>query len=142
METRIPAPQMDIPTLHEPESENKGLFVSWSEQTNVTGYEVYVSGPVKDQADNETQIVRVANSSHKISSINDKPLKNFSINNAGGKHGRVNEGAEAVPQVYGSIKSKYRNMRYRNGMGAEKKKSGRAHFYRFERPLRFIAGRI
>ncbi len=77
METRIPAPQMDIPSLHEPEPENKGLFVSWSEQTNVTGYEVYVSGPVKDQADNETQIVRVANSSHKISSINDKPLKNF-----------------------------------------------------------------
>ena len=77
METRIPAPQMDIPTLHAPQSENKGLFVSWTEQTNVTGYEVYVSGPVKNQTENETQIVRVANSSHRISSIQDKPLQNF-----------------------------------------------------------------
>ncbi|MCI8307612.1 MAG: hypothetical protein HFH14_06130 [Lachnospiraceae bacterium] len=77
MEKRIPAPELDIPTLEEPVSEDAGFTVSWDAQRNVTGYEVYVSGPVKKQTGNETQIVRVDGTSQKLSSINDKPMKNF-----------------------------------------------------------------
>lgn len=47
MEDRIAPPNLDIPTLNAPESENKAFTVSWDAQTNVTGYEIYVSGPVK-----------------------------------------------------------------------------------------------
>ncbi len=77
MEERIPAPQLDIPTLNAPVSENEGLTVSWSAQRNVTGYEVCISGPVKNQSTEETQIVRVSGTQHRIGSINDKPLKNY-----------------------------------------------------------------
>ncbi len=77
MEERIPAPTLNIPTLNLPVSEDKGLMVSWNEQTNVTGYEIFVSGPVKNQQEHETQIVRVSKTQHRISSINDKSLKNF-----------------------------------------------------------------
>lgn len=77
MEERIGTPQLDIPTLSAPASENEGLLVSWNAQSNITGYEVYVHGPVKKQTENETQIVRVSGIQHRISSINDKPLKNF-----------------------------------------------------------------
>ncbi|MDE6635370.1 MAG: hypothetical protein K2K09_02040, partial [Lachnospiraceae bacterium] len=77
MEDRIPAPELDIPTLNIPVSENEGLTVSWDAQRNVTGYEVYVSGPVKKQSGNETQIIRVDGTSQKLSSINDKSMKNF-----------------------------------------------------------------
>ncbi len=77
MEERIPAPQLDIPTLNEPQSENKGLTVSWNAQRNITGYEVYVSGPTGKQAEVQSQIVRVSGTQHRISSINNQDLKNF-----------------------------------------------------------------
>lgn len=77
MEDRIAPPQLDIPTLNTPVSEDKALTVSWSAQTNITGYEVYVSGPVKGQKENETQIVRVSDTVHTISGINDKNLINY-----------------------------------------------------------------
>ena len=77
MEDRIAPPNLDIPTLNAPVSENKALTVSWDAQTNITGYEVYVSGPVKGQAENETQIIRVSGTVHTISGINDKELINF-----------------------------------------------------------------
>ncbi len=77
MEERIPAPQLDIPTLHTPVSEDKGLTVSWTPQINITGYEVSVTGPVKNQTEPETQIVRVSGAQHRISSINDKNMINF-----------------------------------------------------------------
>ncbi len=73
MEDRIPAPQLDIPTVNIPVSGNESLTVSWSAQRNITGYEVYVSS----QATGESQILRVANTKHLITSINDKELKNF-----------------------------------------------------------------
>ena len=38
MEERIGAPQLDIPSLNEPVSENEALTLSWSAQRNVTGY--------------------------------------------------------------------------------------------------------
>ncbi|MCI8634961.1 MAG: hypothetical protein HFJ05_05100 [Eubacterium sp.] len=77
MEDRIPAPKLDIPTLNTPVSGDKKLSVSWNAQTNVTGYEIYISGPVKGQSGNETQIIPVSVTSHEISAINNKNLKNF-----------------------------------------------------------------
>ena len=77
MEDRIPPPQLDIPELEEPVSGDKSLILSWTPQTNVTGYEIYISGPVKDSSSNESQIVRVAKNSQIVSSINDKSLVNF-----------------------------------------------------------------
>ena len=77
MEERIGAPELDIPSLYEPESQNEALTVSFSAQRNVTGYEIYISGPVKKQSDPETQIVSVSNTQHTISSIHDKPMVNF-----------------------------------------------------------------
>ena len=61
----------------EPVSGDKSLILSWTPQTNVTGYEIYISGPVKDSSSNESQIVRVAKNSQIVSSINDKSLVNF-----------------------------------------------------------------
>ena len=77
MEERIGAPQLDIPSLNEPISENEALTLSWSAQRNVTGYEIYISGPVKKQSAAETQIISVPNTQHTISAIHDKPMVNF-----------------------------------------------------------------
>lgn len=77
MEDRIPAPKLDIPTLNAPVSGDKSLTVSWDAQNNVNGYEVYVSGPVKNQSGNETQIIPVSETQYVISGINDKKMKNF-----------------------------------------------------------------
>lgn len=77
MEERIPAPKLDIPTLNSPVSGDKKLTVSWNAQTNVTGYEVFVSGPVKNQSGNQTQIIPVSGTSCEISGIQDKNLVNF-----------------------------------------------------------------
>ena len=77
MESRIPAPQMNIPANVTVTPGNEQLTVSWDPQSNVTGYEVRVEGPVKKQDGPATQIVRVSGSPHLIVSINDLSLKNF-----------------------------------------------------------------
>ncbi|MCI9646206.1 MAG: hypothetical protein HFH40_05245 [Lachnospiraceae bacterium] len=77
MENRIPAPQLDIPTLNALVSGNKSLTASWDAQVNVTGYEVYVCGPVKGSSANETQIIPVSGTQYAIGNINDKNLQNF-----------------------------------------------------------------
>ncbi len=76
MADRIPAPNLNIPEIGTIVSRNEELEVPWTEQTNVTGYEIEISGPVK-KAEPQTQIVRVTSSPHTISSINDKPLINY-----------------------------------------------------------------
>ncbi len=76
MEDRIPAPNLNIPEIREILSKNEELVVDWNEQTNVTGYEIEISGPVKKASD-QTQIIRVLNTPHTISAINDKPLYNY-----------------------------------------------------------------
>ncbi|MCI9532243.1 MAG: carbohydrate-binding protein [Lachnospiraceae bacterium] len=77
MENRIPAPQLDIPTLNALVPGDKCLTASWSRQTNVTGYEVYISGPVKGSSANESQIIPVSVPEHMIGKINDKDMQNF-----------------------------------------------------------------
>jgi len=54
MEERIAVPQLDIPAITAVSERNEALTVSWSAQNNVTGYDVYVSGPVKKQSVNES----------------------------------------------------------------------------------------
>ncbi len=73
MEDRIPPPQLDIPTLKDLVPGDKTLDVSWTPQNNITGYEVFVTGPVKGDV-TQTQIVRVSNARHIITSINDENL--------------------------------------------------------------------
>lgn len=73
MEDRIPPPQLDIPVLRDLIPGDKKLSVSWTAQNNITGYEVFVTGPVKGGA-TETQIVRVSNPEHVITGINDQNL--------------------------------------------------------------------
>ncbi len=77
MASRIPAPDLSIPEIQQPViARNEELELHWTEQTNVTGYEIEISGPVKKASD-QTQVVRVTGSPHTISSINDRSLINF-----------------------------------------------------------------
>ena len=78
MASRIPAPQLDIPDIKNIEADNQALTVSWSKENNITGYDVYISGPTKDQSGTQEQIVRVADTTHRFTTINGKKLKNFS----------------------------------------------------------------
>lgn len=77
MENRIGAPQLDIPSLNAPIPHDAGLTVSWNAQRNITGYEVYICGPVKNQEEDETQIIRVSDTQCRITAINNKSMKNF-----------------------------------------------------------------
>ncbi len=77
MESRIPAPQLGIPTLEPAVPGNEELNVSWNQQENVTGYELFVKGPVKKADGEQEQIIGVSGTGYTITAINDKPLKNF-----------------------------------------------------------------
>ena len=77
MANRIPAPVLDIPVLSEPKPGNQMLDVSWSAKNNVTGYELYVSGPVKGSTEPVSQVISVQSNSYTISAINNASLLNF-----------------------------------------------------------------
>lgn len=77
MENRIPAPQLDIPSITAITPGSKMLTAAWSAQKNITGYELYISGPVKNQSQPETQIIAVSDTSYDVSSINQKNLVNY-----------------------------------------------------------------
>lgn len=77
MADRIPAPVLDIPVLSAPKPGNKMLDVSWSAKNNVTGYELYVSGPVKGSTEPVSQIISVQSNSYTVSMINNASLLNF-----------------------------------------------------------------
>lgn len=75
MQDHIPAPQLDIPSILSVTSGSKMLAVTWSAQKNITGYELQISGPVKNQTDSE--IIAVSDTSCQVSSINQKNLINY-----------------------------------------------------------------
>ncbi len=77
MADRIPAPELFTPTLNVAGVGNEEILVSWTPQTNVTGYELYVSGPVKRQEGQAEQCLYVSGTQYAIVSIQDKPIKNF-----------------------------------------------------------------
>lgn len=77
MENRIPAPQLDIPTILSVKPGSKMLTVTWSAQKNITGYELYISGPVKNQSKEQSQIIAVSDVTYDVSSINRNNLVNY-----------------------------------------------------------------
>lgn len=77
MAERIPEPELDIPSITSVAPGNKMLTVSWKPQVNITGYEVQITGPVKDQSELQTQIFRASDSVFAISSINDQKMLNY-----------------------------------------------------------------
>lgn len=81
MEQKIPAPELSIPKFDQEAIKdsinNEEFSIFWAPENNVTGYDLSISGPVKKQTGNETQIVRVKDSPHLVTMINDKPIMNF-----------------------------------------------------------------
>lgn len=70
MESKIPAPAMDIPQEVKAEAGNKEITISWKKANNVTGYEVVISdGKTTDH-------VRTTQTSMKISQFGGKKLEN------------------------------------------------------------------
>lgn len=76
MESRIPAPALDIPTINKITPGDKELQVSWTKQNNVTGYELFVEGPVKGK-DKDSQVISVTGNTYTISMINNADLINY-----------------------------------------------------------------
>ena len=78
MESRIPAPQLGIPSSVQAEIRSKQINLSWNPQSNVTGYEIYISGQAGKRGNSslQTQIVGTAVTSHTFTAINDKDLIN------------------------------------------------------------------
>ncbi len=77
MDSRIPAPELNTPAfIGEPTVGNKEFSVSWTEQTNVTGYELFLAGPTEN-ASHAEQTLRLSATSHTVTSINDGELLNF-----------------------------------------------------------------
>ncbi len=76
MESRISEPSLDIPAITSIKAGSRQLSVSWKAQTNITGYELYISGPVKNQEAAETQIISTSDASYSVTSINNKNMVN------------------------------------------------------------------
>lgn len=77
MDKRIPEPELNIPALAEPEPGNEQLSVSWSAQSNVTGYELYIEGPVGKTKEIMSDIIKVPGNIYTVSSIKTESLINF-----------------------------------------------------------------
>lgn len=76
MENRIPAPELNIPSGFKTEkAEDQEIVISWKAETNVTGYDVKVSGEVKDKGQQE-QTIRVSKNTIDLKSINGGKLLN------------------------------------------------------------------
>lgn len=77
MEDRIGAPKMDIPSLDSIKSGSKSLTAEWSQQQNVTGYELSVSGPAADQNSQISEVFKTNQTSYTVSSIKNNKLANY-----------------------------------------------------------------
>lgn len=77
MEHRIPAPQMDVPAITAVTPGSKKLTVAWSAQRNVTGYELSVTGPSKNQGKPQTEVFAVSDTSYEVTSLNQGSLVNY-----------------------------------------------------------------
>lgn len=81
MDKRIPAPELNIPKFDmdaiSKSINNEEFTIHWKAESNVTGYDLFISGPVKKENGVQTQIVRVQESPHLVTMINDKPIVNF-----------------------------------------------------------------
>lgn len=75
MEERIPEPNLSVPDGLTAVSGSKKFTVSWSETTNVTGYELSLTAPGKDGAD-VTEVKRTTSTSLTITSFSGGKIKN------------------------------------------------------------------
>lgn len=76
MENRIPAPELNIPSGFRTEkAEDQEIIISWKAESNVTGYDVKVSGEVKNNGQQE-QTIRVSKNTIDLKSINGGKLLN------------------------------------------------------------------
>lgn len=81
MASRIPAPQLGIPSQLSASVRSKQIDLSWEQEPNVTGYELSISGLVGKKGSSEaaTQIVGTSATSHTFTTIKDKNLINNEI---------------------------------------------------------------
>lgn len=76
MEERIPAPKMNIPEKLTAEPGNRSFTLRWDAQTNVTGYEVKITGPARDGEPAPTETLRAGVNSLAVSSFGGQKLEN------------------------------------------------------------------
>lgn len=70
MENKIPEPELNIPTIHSVSAGNKEITLSWSKETNVTGYEVSIA------LNGVTNYVKTTDTQITISQFGNESLKN------------------------------------------------------------------
>lgn len=70
MESRIPAPEMNVPANVKGIAGDKTFTISWDRQTNVTGYEIKV------EADGKSQIFKTTSTSYTVTTFANDKLEN------------------------------------------------------------------
>ena len=76
MENRIPEPEMSIPEGLSGTGSDKAFLLTWKAATNVTAYEVKITGPVKGSTGNVTATIRTTANQLLVDSLNDSKLVN------------------------------------------------------------------
>lgn len=101
MENRIPEPEMDIPQNVKAQGADKSFTLTWDNSKNVTGYEVEITH------DGETETVRTAGNTLKVSTFAGKELVNKEIYSVrvqavnGAWRSGFTSAVEAVPKLAG-----------------------------------------
>lgn len=98
MENKIPEPQLNIPTIKTVQSGNKEITLSWSKETNVTGYEVSIAlnGVTHYVKTNDTKITISQFGNEKLKNKQTYTLRVRSVN--GDWKSQFSEAVSATPQ--------------------------------------------
>lgn len=75
MESRIPEPEMNIPTNLQAVAGDAHINLSWNAETNVTGYEVWINK--KGAAESKAETIQVTGNSCAITSYDGRKLRNL-----------------------------------------------------------------
>lgn len=102
MENKIPEPELNIPKISSVQAGNKEITLSWSKETNVTGYEVSITlgGVTKYVKTNDTSITISQFGNEKLQNKKTYTLRVRSVN--GDWKSQFSEAVTATPQ-YDSI---------------------------------------
>ena len=98
MENKIPEPELNIPTIKSVQAGNQEITLSWSKETNVTGYEVSISlnGVTKYVQTKNTSIVLKQFGNEKLKNKKTYTLRVRSIN--GDWKSQLSEAVSATPK--------------------------------------------
>ena len=98
MENKIPEPELNIPTIQSVQAGNQEITLSWSKETNVTGYEVSISlnGVTKYVKTTDTKITISQFGNEKLQNKKTYTLRVRSIN--GDWKGQLSEPVTVTPQ--------------------------------------------